>query len=69
MPPDEPLSLLPVPAPRADRSLTARLRDLISLVPRPVAASLYVDGENLPENVPARRLIAQILDDWPTDRP
>lgn len=84
MPADDPPSFLPVPALQlaldTRRSVTARLRSLFPLLPRAPrsagterlrspAAGLYVDGENLPGDVPARRLITQILDDWPSDRP
>ena len=79
MPADDPPSFLPVavPAPRAGRSPITRIRRLFARAPlpvdtnnpRPPAAGLYVDGENLPGGVPARRLIARILDDWPSDRP
>ena len=79
MPADDPPTFLPaaVPAPRAGRSPIARMRRLFARAPlradakrpRPPAAGLYVDAENLPGDVQARRLIARILDDWPSDRP
>lgn len=72
-----PPSFLPVPAPRAERSPTVWLRRLFHRPLRPVhaeplrqpAAGLYVDAENLPGSVAARRVIARLLDDWPSDRP
>lgn len=79
MPADDPPSSLPVPvpAPRVGRSPIARIRRLFARAPlpvdakhpRPPATGLYVDAENLPGGVQARRLIARILDDWPSDLP
>ena len=79
MPADDPPSYLPVPlpAPAARRPLAARIRSVFSRAPRPVdgvrpsppVTGLYVDAENLPGMVPARRLIASLLDDWPSNRP
>ena len=79
MPADDPPAFLPVavPAPRAGRSPITHVRQLFARAPlsvatkhpRPPAAGLYVDAENLPGDIQARRLIARILDDWPADRP
>ena len=59
-----PPSFLPVPPPRAERSPTVWLRRLFHRPLRPIhaepfrqpAAGLYVDAENLPGSVPARRV-------------
>ena len=77
--PADPPSLLPVPiaAGGAGRSLTRRIRSLFAPAPRPgdgrppgpPASGLYVDAENLPGSVPARRMISRLLDDWPSHRP
>ena len=77
MPRDDPPSFLPVAVPRAGRSRTTRFRHLFARAPlpvdanhpRPPAAGLYVDAENLPGGVQARRLIARTLDDWPSGLP
>ena len=75
MPADDPPTFLPVAV--AGRSPIARIRQLFARAPlpvdtkhpRPPAAGLYVDAENLPGDVQARRLIARVLDDWPSNRP